>query len=121
MKMRYLGFGSLMIFLALAISGCLKDKTNLDYSEKEVITIENIDGSYNAISLQDVVKISPVVSSNKPNADFTYSWGIYETAVQGSVPKLQNLTDTKDLEYLVDKSAKTWMLVFKATNQTTVS
>lgn len=119
MKMRYLGFGSLMIFLALAISGCLKDKTNLDYSEKEVITIENIDGSYNAISLQDVVKISPVVSSNKPNADFTYSWGIYETAVQGSVPKLQNLTDTKDLEYLVDKSAKTWMLVFKATNQTT--
>lgn len=112
MKNKYL----YIILIAGLLSSCFADKGNYDYTDHEVITVTGIEDNYTKISLVDKLTLDPVVTSNKPGAEFKYWWGIYETNVQGSIPRVDTIARTKDLDYLVKQTAKTWVLVFGAKN-----
>lgn len=105
--------------IMLAASSCYKDDSQTGATDKEVITITGINPSYDKVSLVDKIELSPTVVSSKDGAEFDYFWGIYETNVQGSAPKLDTIARTKDLNYLVTQAAKGWVLVFGAKNKKT--
>jgi len=106
-----------LIGVCLFLASCAKDKGNYEYRPKEQITVTGIENAYTKISEADRIVLNPTVSSSDPNADFDYLWGIYETNVQGSAPVLDTLAKTKNLDYLVKKPAKGWVLVFRVTNK----
>lgn len=109
----------ILLFIATCafLFSCAKDKSNYDYKPKEKITVAGIDPSYTKISESDRIILNPTVSSTDQSAEFEYLWGIYETNVQGSVPVLDTLAKTKNLDYLVKKPAKSWVLVYRVTNK----
>ncbi|WP_346316140.1 PKD-like family lipoprotein [Chitinophaga sp. YIM B06452] len=109
-------YQSLAACCMLLISSCYKDHGNYTYDVPEEITITGIAGTYDKVSLVDRITIDPQVSSSDPKAEFTYWWGIYETNVQGSAPKVDTIGRTKALDYLVTQPAKGWVLVFGAKN-----
>lgn len=112
-------YQSLAACCILFSSACYKDKGNYDYLDREEITITGIAGSYDKVSLVDHLVIDPQVTSTDPKAEFTCFWGIYETNVQGSAPKVDTIGRTKALDYLVTQPAKGWVLVFGAKNKHT--
>lgn len=115
MKNIYIALLATIVLLA----SCAKDKSNYDYRPKEKITVSGIENSYTKISESERITLNPTVSSSDPTAEFDYLWGIYETNVQGSAPVLDTLAKTKNLDYLVKKPAKTWVLVYRVTNKKT--
>ncbi len=108
----------LSIGFIIAASSCAKDKSNYTYSTEEYIEIKGIEDKYTAIAFQDTVKIEPQVSSNK-EGELEYSWGIYETNVQGRTAPVDTINHTKNLKYAVKEDAKDWVLVFLAKNKKT--
>ncbi|WP_443936575.1 PKD-like family lipoprotein [Pedobacter sp. MW01-1-1] len=108
-----------LLATCLLLGSCAKDDTNLDIKPHEQITVSGLETTYMKISNSDKLTISPTVSSTDPNAEFSYLWGIYETSVQGSAPVLDTLAKTKNLDYLVKQPAKTWVLVYRVTNNKT--
>ncbi|HSC38848.1 MAG TPA: PKD-like family lipoprotein [Chitinophagaceae bacterium] len=117
--MKQLNILVLVVTSAFLVTSCYKDKGNYSFSEKEVITVTGIATSYDKVSQQDRITLTPSVSSSMPNASFEYYWGIYETNVQGAVPKIDTIAKTLNIDYFVAKPAKTWVLVFGAKNKTT--
>ena len=104
----------------LLLASCYKDHSNYDYTQKEVITITGIDSFYNKLSQKDDLIIKPVVTTNMPNPEFEYFWGIYENnAPSGYLQPFDTLTKSKDLEMLVNRDAKDWVLIFGAKNKKT--
>ncbi|MDR6569247.1 PKD-like family lipoprotein [Chitinophaga ginsengisegetis] len=116
MKLKYQILATCCILL---ISSCYKDQGNYIYKVPEEININGIEASYNKVSLVDKITINPTVTSTDPDAKFSYWWGIYETNVQGSAPKVDTIGRTKALDYLVTQPAKGWVLVFGAKNEHT--
>lgn len=108
----------LLIGLTLIVSSCAKDKSNYTYNTEEYIEIEGIEDKYTAVAFQDTIKIEPQISSNK-DGDLEYSWGIYETNVQGRSAPVDTISHTKNLKYAVHEDAKDWVLVFLAKNKRT--
>lgn len=106
---------TIIIIISLIVTSCFTDKSNYEYTDKEIIAVEGIESVYSAISQMESVVIEPKVTSNR-DSDFEYYWGIYELNVQGAVPKMDTISKTKDLNYFVDKPARSWMLVFNAKN-----
>lgn len=102
--------------IAGMLSSCFQDKGNYDYADLEEVTITGIEASYDKTSLVDKITLDPVITSNKPGAEFKCWWGIYETNVQGTVPKVDTISKTKAIDYLVVQPAKGWVLVFGAKN-----
>jgi hypothetical protein len=103
-----------------ALNSCVKDRSTYNYDEGEVITITGINNSYTVLSAIDKLKLTPTATSNKSGANLEYLWGIYEVNTSGaSIALLDTIARTKDLDYLVSKPAKTWILVFRVTNKTT--
>lgn len=116
MKIIYSAIAACFVLLS---SACYKDHGNYDYLEPEAITIGGMVSTYTRMSLLDSIIINPEVTSSDPAAEFTYFWGIYETNAQGFIPKLDTIARTKELRYFVTQPAKTWVLVFGATNKHT--
>lgn len=108
-----------IIGLALLMTSCLKDETVYEFAEHEEITVTGIEDRYTVVSNVDHITLSPTVSSTDPNAEFEYMWGIYETNVQGSAPVLDTLAWTQDIDQLVRRAAKDWVLVYRVTNTNT--
>ena len=111
----------IIYFIAMVamMSSCKKDQSNYDYKDHEKITVTGIESSYTLISELESLNLKPEVTSTDPNANFEYLWGIYETNVQGSVPVLDTLAKTKNLNYLIKQAAKGWVLVYRVTNKNT--
>jgi hypothetical protein len=105
--------------IALLATSCFKDLGNSTYTPNEKITITGIEASYDKVSLVDKITLTPTVISTKEGAEFDYRWGIYETAVQGTAPKLDTIGRELALDYLVVQPAKGWVLVFMAKNKKT--
>jgi hypothetical protein len=116
MKKLYITALSAMVVL---VTSCFKDHSNYDYTSAEKITVTGINGSYDRISLVDSINITPIVSSTDATAKFQYFWGIYETNVQGSAPKVDTICKTQNLRYFIKQPAKAWVLVFGAKNTNT--
>jgi hypothetical protein len=116
MKLKYQILATCCILL---ISSCYKDHGNYTYNVPEEIIISGIEASYDKVSLVDKIAIDPKVSSTDPDAKLSYWWGIYETNVQGSAPKVDTIGHAKALDYLVTQPAKGWVLVFGAKNEHT--
>ncbi len=116
MKKLFIAALSAMVILLVS---CFKDKSNYDYAPNEKITVTGINSSYDRISLVDSINIKPTVVSSDPSAKFQYVWGIYETNVQGIVPKIDTICKTQVLKYFIKQPAKTWVLVFAAKNLNT--
>lgn len=108
------------VFVVVSLTSCFKDMGNYEYDDNEVITITGIEESYTAVQLLDRLNIKPTVTSNKP-AEFEYHYALYETNVQGYAPVLDTIQKSgKDLvDYRVTKKAKTYGMVFMATNKKT--
>lgn len=115
-KYKYSIYTTLVVIM---LQACFKDNGNYNYDSPEVISISGISDSYVKISMIDSLNIYPEVSSTDPEADMDYFWGIYETNVQGSIPKLDTIARSKNLNYLIHQTAKTWVLVFSAKNKNT--
>lgn len=115
MKKLYYYLAVLLIFMTFS---CAKDKGNYDYDTAEQIEISGIETLYNAVSLQDTLRIVPTAKSNK-EGELEYRWGIYETNVQGRTEPLDTIARTQALDYFVDKEAKSWVLVFIVKNKKT--
>nr|WP_162988781.1 PKD-like family lipoprotein [Pedobacter schmidteae] len=109
---------SIIIILS---SSCYKDKGNYDYTPLEKITITGINSSYERLSMDGKISISPTVSSSFPDADFEYTWGIYDPNVPLIAPAKKMDTIGRDLkiDYLVTQAAKPWILYFSAKNKKT--
>ncbi|SDZ77876.1 PKD-like family protein [Arachidicoccus rhizosphaerae] len=107
-----------ILCLSLLLAGCLKDESNYNFSQPEVITVSGLEPSITAVSGMDNLRIDPVASSNK-EGELEYMWGIYETNVQGYAPVLDTLASTKELNYNVQLPAKGWVLVLRVTNTQT--
>lgn len=105
-----------LLLIVLLLQSCFEDKSNYDYQEVENIVVTGIDGSYTKLSQLDSLNLSPTVVSSKPDAEYKYFWGIYETYAEGGVPKLDTISRTLNLKYRVDKPAKGWVIVFGAKN-----
>lgn len=112
MKNRFL----YILLIASVLTSCFKDKGNYVYTEHEEITVTGIEASYDKTSLVDKITIDPAITSNKPGAEFKCWWGVYETNVQGAIPKVDTIARTKAIDYLVSLPAKGWVLVFGAKN-----
>jgi hypothetical protein len=112
-------FTASIIAACCILASCAKDKSNYDYKEKEKITITGIESTYTKISETEKITLTPTVTSTDPTAEFEYLWGMYETNVQGSVPVLDTIAKTKNLDYLIKRPAKTWVLVYRVTNKKT--
>lgn len=110
-----------IIYLGLAflVVSCVKDKTNYNFLDPEIITVEGLESNYTMLSGTDHFTIDPVVKSNDPNAKFEYKWWIYETNVPGSLRILDTIGHERKLDYLVTQPAKGWVLVFSVTNTNT--
>lgn len=116
MKLKYQILATCCVLL---MASCYKDKGNYIYKVPEDITISGVETSYDKVSLVDKISIDPKVNSTDPDAKFSYWWGIYETNVQGSAPKVDTIGRAKTLDYLVTQPAKGWVLVFGAKNEHT--
>ncbi|ERJ60121.1 PKD-like family lipoprotein [Sphingobacterium paucimobilis] len=109
----------LFVLGVLFIGGCEKNTNNFDYQQAEVITVEGLEPSYTLMSGYDVLNIDISANSTIPAADFDYTWGVYETNVQGYAPKLDTIGKGSKLVYPIKLPAKGWMLVLMAKNKTT--
>ncbi|RBL88990.1 PKD-like family lipoprotein [Chitinophaga flava] len=107
------------VCLLLLLNACSKDHGNYTYDTREKITITGIENSYDKVSLVDKITITPQVSSTDSDARFSYWWGIYETNVLGTSPKVDTIGHEQTLNYLVKQNAKGWVLVFGAKNEHT--
>jgi len=108
-----------LLAMIVLVTSCFKDKSNYDYLSSEKITVTGVNASYDRISMVDSIVITPTIVSTDATAQFSYFWGIYETNVQGTAPKVDTICKTKDLHYFVKQPAKTWVLVYGAKNKNT--
>ncbi len=115
--MRKFHIAACMAIVVLTAS-CFKDKSVIG-TTPEQITVTGINASYDRVSMVDSINISPVVKSTDPAAKFQYYWGIYETNVLASVPKVDTISKSLNLKYFVKQPAKGWVLVFMAKNTNT--
>ena len=115
MKKKYIIIG-LFVWL---FTSCIKDQSVYEFSDHEKINVTGIGDKYTRISNVEYLTFTPEVSSTDQDAEFEYLWGMYETNVQGSAPVLDTLAKTKDLQYLVNRPAKDWVLVYRVTNKNT--
>lgn len=105
--------------LILLLSSCYKDQSNYNLTEGEIISVSEIDTAYNVVVSMDSLIIRPEVSSNM-DADFEYFWGLYEKNISaGAAEPFDTISKSKDLEVMIAKDAKEWVLVFSAKNKRT--
>lgn len=109
----------ILALFSLFIVSCYEDLGNYSYSDAEVITISGIENSYTKTTYIDRITIDPKVSSTDPKADFKYFWGVYENEGIGLSTMLDTISRTKAIDYLLTQEAKSWILVFGATNTNT--
>lgn len=99
--------------LSLALA-CTKDKSNYEYSEKEIIEINGVQDSYSVITLKDTLRINPELTSNK-DTDMEYRWGLYK----GQVGVMDTIAYTKNLSHPVKENAGNYILIFYTRNKKT--
>jgi len=108
-----------LLTMVVLVTSCFKDTNNYNYSPMEKITVTGLATGYDRIAMVDSINLTPTATSTDPNAKLTYFWGIYEPAVTGIIPKMDTLSKTADLHFFVNRSAKTWGLVFGVKNTNT--
>lgn len=118
MKPLHILMFSMIVILS---SSCYKDKGNYDYSPLEKITITGINNFYERLSMDEKISISPTVNSSLPDADFEYTWGIYDPNVPLIAPakKMDTIGRDLNIDYQVIQTAKPWILYFSAKNKKT--
>nr|WP_121272087.1 PKD-like family lipoprotein [Pedobacter schmidteae] len=111
----------ILSLLVISSTSCYKDKGNYDYTPLEKITISGINSSYERLSMDEKITISPTVSSTLPDADFEYTWGIYDPNVSLVKPaqKMDTIGRDLKLDYRVIQDARPWILYFAAKNKKT--
>lgn len=115
LNIRFLIYGCSVLFMV----ACLKDNNNYDYSIPEKIIIDGVQSEYTLTSGLDTLQIHAQASSNVSQAEFNYTWGIYETNVQGYAPQLDTIAKGPILNYPIQLNAKTWKLVLLVSNKKT--
>ncbi|MFV0522542.1 MAG: PKD-like family lipoprotein [Mangrovibacterium sp.] len=104
-----------LIAVPIFLNSCYRDLGNYDYSDKEEISIQGIESSYNVISLVDTLVITPEVTSNK-NSEFEYFWYVYS---QATPLETDTISHDKNLKYFVEKEGGAWTLVYGVINTLT--
>ncbi|MFV0506896.1 MAG: PKD-like family lipoprotein [Bacteroidales bacterium] len=108
-----------VILVTLLMSSCYKDMGNYDYDETEVISVEGIRQNYKGITMIDSLIITPKVTSTTPDAEFEYFWLMYQEDLTGTVAKVDTLSHTKDIRFLIDQNSPNWRLIFSVRNKNT--
>jgi len=116
--MKYLK--TIVYLLMAGILGYSCQKDNNSYlQEKETITIEGINDTYNSIADKDILEISPEVKSTYSEPEFEYTWTVYPANVTGEIPKVDTISNTLNLNYKVELLARKYNLVFSTKNKKT--
>lgn len=108
----------ILLVSAPILAGCYEDHSSTAFEDGEIITVEGIEPYYFVTAHTDLLRIKPNVTSNK-EADWDYSWAIYESGSKSSFPTLDTLCHTKELEMIFYRAPKPWILTFSAKNKLT--
>ena len=107
---------TLYLLILPLLCSCYKDKSSTRYEPIGTITIENIERSYDKITLVDTLKIMPVITSTDPLdnvAAFEYLWTYYNTAKTLVIDTIQN---TKDLSWIIALNTGSYVLTLRVSN-----
>lgn len=101
------------VWLSLAtllLVACFEDDSKNDYTELDEIVIEGIADKYSKVSHQDVLSITPKVTTK---AEVEYVWELWSAGRQtGVIPRPDTIGRAKDLNYEVKETPGAYYLVF---------
>ena len=116
MKIRYI-FS--VIIISFLYASCYDDKGNYDYVDFTDVIIKDIEDSYNAVSFQDTLRITPDIELD--HGQFEYLWMINEAYVgtQYIEIKWDTIGKEKTLVYPVSLPNGNYEITLKATDSET--
>lgn len=107
--------------LACFVTSCIEDESTYGVDTLR-ITINGIEDSYDKVSFADeVLTISPVVTSSFDTSDLTYKWTFYDPnkVVGTSVYRAEMITETKDLSLPVNMADGSYVFAFTVSSKST--
>lgn len=104
-----------LIIVSLLFVSCYKDKGNYDYNPDKM-SITNFNSNYTGLTTKEFV-IKPTVFPENDN--YEYTWGVYMQMSYIGPSKLDTIAVTKDLNWVCDIPAGTYMLVYTIHNTKT--
>lgn len=106
-----------LFFISLFFVACFEDDNKYDYAELDGVTIEGIAEKYTKVSRQDVLSITPTVTSK---ADLEYVWELWTSARQdGIIYHPDTIGYAKDLNYEICEEPGSYYLVLNVKNKET--
>ena len=107
----------ILLFFSLGFIACFEDDNNYNYAVLEDVLIEGIEEEYTKISHQDMLSITPTVTTT---ADVEYAWELWTSIRKdGTIYKPDTLAQTKDLNYEITETPGTYYLIFNVKNKLT--
>lgn len=103
--------------MSLFFVACFEDDNKYDYAELNSVTIEGIEEKYSKISHQDILSISPTVTTE---SEVEYVWELWTSVRKdGIIYTPDTIGRAKDLSYEVNENPGTYYLVFNVTDKAT--
>lgn len=103
--------------MSLFFVACFEDDNKYDYAELNSVTIEGIEEKYSKISHQDILSISPTVTTE---SEVEYVWELWTSVRKdGIIYTPDTIGRAKDLNYEVNENPGTYYLVFNVTDKAT--
>lgn len=95
---------------SLLLVACFEDDSKDNYQDLDEVVIEGIASKYSKVSHQDVLSITPKVTTK---AEVEYVWELWSAGRQtGVIPRPDTIGRAKDLNYEVMETPGTYYLVF---------
>jgi hypothetical protein len=102
--------------LALLLAACFEDKGNYDYKEIGTVNVEGIDAIYTRVSMQDTLRVAPVITSDKPGDTFACTWLLQPSSITARIMEADTIGTDLVLDYPVNLRPGTRSLSLVATN-----
>ena len=106
-----------LFFMSLFCVACFEDDNKYDYMELDRVTIEGIDEKYTRVSHQDILSITPTVTTD---ADVEYVWELWTSVRKdGIIYRPDTIGQSKDLRYEIMEKPGSYYLVFNVKDKKT--
>jgi hypothetical protein len=109
------------LFILLSLNGCLKDTGNYDYTELPDIEISGIEEAYSKVSYEDVLEISPVITTGYAESDLEFTWVLFDPTSSSLFGNENYKADTigreKNLSFPVNLPSGTLTIALKVRNK----
>ena len=99
-----------LFLMSLFLVACFEDDNKYDYTELDNVIIEGIDEKYTRVSHQDILSITPTVTTE---ADVEYVWELWTSVRKdGIIYRPDTIGHSKDLRYEIMEKPGSYYLVF---------